>query len=306
MDKQTLAEAVQWERAGAAAALAIVARTWGSAPRPSGSLLAVREDGKFSGSVSGGCIEGDVITKALALIKTGQADFTEYGVSNNKAWEVGLACGGKISIYILPLSKNLAVIEKILSAPAAVLEINLETEALALVESKIQQVELTPQFLRLPFLPPLRLVIVGAAHIAAPLMRIAKLADYQIILIDPRPSFIDSQDFVRLDDVQIINDWPDKIIPELNLGARDAVVTLSHDPKIDDPALVAALQSDVFYIGALGSPKTHAARVKRLAAHPEVKNIHAPIGLNIGATGAAEIAVAILAQMTESLRKVKT
>ena len=259
MDKQTLAEAVQWEREGSPAAIAIVAQTWGSAPRPAGSLLAVREDGKFSGSVSGGCIEGDVITKALALIKTGHADLAEYGVSNDKAWEVGLACGGKISIYTLPLSKNLALMEKILSAPKAVLEISLETEKLTLVENETQQVELTPQFLRLPFLPPLRLIIIGAAHIAAPLMRIAQLASYQIILIDPRASFIDSQDFGRFkntqENIQIINDWPDKIIPELNLSARDAVVALSHDPKIDDSALIAALQSDAFYIGALGSQK---------------------------------------------------
>ena len=303
MDKKTLAEAVRWEREGSAAALAIVAQTWGSAPRPAGSLLAVREDGQFSGSVSGGCIEGDVITKAQEIIKTGKADLVEYGVSNNKAWEVGLACGGKISIYTLPVAKNLSVLKKILDQPASVLEINIQTENLKLTSDKTKRAELNAPHLRLPFLPPLRLVIIGAVHIAAALINMAKIADYEITLIDPRPSFIDSQDFASLDDIKIINDWPDKILPAMNLCARDAVVVLSHDPKIDDPALITAVQSDAFYVGALGSQKTHAARIARLKDHPNINRIHAPIGLNIGAQGAAEIALAILAQMTEDLRK---
>ncbi len=303
MDKKTLAEAIRWEHEGSAAALAIVAQTWGSAPRPAGSLLAVREDGQFSGSVSGGCIEGDVITKAQQIIKIGRADFVEYGVSNDKAWEVGLACGGKISIYTLPVAKNLAVLEKVLERPASVLEINIKTEGLKLAETNMRKAKLTETHLHLPFLPPLRLVIVGAVHIASALIPMAQLADYQITLIDPRPSFIDSQDFAKLDDVEITKEWPDKIMLAMELGARDAIVVLSHDPKIDDPALMTALQSDAFYIGALGSQKTHAARCERLADQPNIDNIHAPIGLDISAQGAAEIAIAILAQMTESLRK---
>ena len=153
------------------------------------------------------------------------------------------------------------------------------------------------------FNPRLRCIIVGAVHIAQPLARMASLTGYLVTVVDPRTAFASD---ARFPDVALSTDWPDEALQRLQPNRRTAVVTLTHDPKLDDPALAAALRSDAFYVGALGSKKTHAARLKRLAAmglgEAELQRIHGPIGLDIGAVSPAEIAVAILAQMTQVLR----
>ncbi|ABS64563.1 protein of unknown function DUF182 [Parvibaculum lavamentivorans DS-1] len=155
-----------------------------------------------------------------------------------------------------------------------------------------------------PFNPPLRLILVGAVHIAQPLARMGALAGYDVTVVDPRTSFASE---ARFPDMALVTDWPDEAMAALAPDARTAIVTLTHDPKLDDPALVAALRSPAFYIGALGSKKTHAARVARLTeagfTEEEIARIHGPVGLAIGAKSPAEIAISIMAQITETLRK---
>ncbi|PKQ03064.1 MAG: xanthine dehydrogenase [Alphaproteobacteria bacterium HGW-Alphaproteobacteria-12] len=154
-----------------------------------------------------------------------------------------------------------------------------------------------------PFNPPLRLILVGAVHIAQPLALIGSLAGYDVTVIDPRTSFASAE---RFPDVALVTDWPDEAMAALAPDARTAIVTLTHDPKLDDPALQAALRSPAFYIGSLGSKKTHAARVARLAeagfTENEIARIHGPVGLSIGAKSPAEIAISIMAEITETLR----
>lgn len=154
-----------------------------------------------------------------------------------------------------------------------------------------------------PFNPPLRLLLVGAVHIAQPLSRIGALSGYDVTVIDPRTSFASEE---RFPDMSLVTDWPDEAMNALAPDARTAIVTLTHDPKLDDPALQAALRSPAFYIGALGSKKTHAARVARLTeagfGENEIARIHGPVGLSIGAKSPAEIAISIMAEITETLR----
>ncbi|MFN4164827.1 MAG: XdhC family protein [Ferrovibrio sp.] len=180
-----------------------------------------------------------------------------------------------------------------------------EAARAALLEDKARTIETEqgPLFLNV-FNPPLRLILVGAVHIAQALVPMAQLAGYDLAVIDPRSAFGSSE---RFPGVTLSNDWPDEAMAQMKPDLRTAVVTLTHDPKIDDPALVSALKSDVFYIGALGSKKTHASRLERLTAAgfgPEdFARIHGPVGLSIGAKSPAEIAISILAQMTAALRQ---
>jgi len=325
-----LTAATSWMNSQRKVALATVTRTWGSAPRPAGSQMAVRDDGAFTGSVSGGCVEGSVIGEAQAALADGKARNLKFGVSNEDAWAVGLACGGTIEINVSPVlaplqRQSLAELKSARDAGRAVaLATNLATgeshvvypdgdaaDALTIAaraqarrdESGSVEIEGKNWFLTV-FNPPLDLAIIGAVHIAQPLARMAALADYAVRVIDPRTSFATNE---RFPGVTLSHEWPDEALAAAPLTARSAVVALTHDPKLDDPALSAALKSPAFYIGALGSRTTHAKRLERLKAQgftdPELSRIHGPIGLNIGARSPAEIAVAILGEMTGILRK---
>jgi xanthine dehydrogenase accessory factor len=319
--------ASEWLAAKRTFAIATVTRTWGSAPRPAGSQMAVREDGAFSGSVSGGCVEGAVIGEAQAALHDGKARNLSFGVSNEDAWAVGLACGGTIEINVTPVLEKpradtlSALLKARAKHRAAVLATNLESGetrllfpgetsafqdgvARALRNDQSMTVESggTKWFLTV-FNPPLDLAIIGAVHIAQPLARMAALADYTVRIIDPRTAFATQE---RFPEVKLSHEWPDEALKTSPLTSRSAVVALTHDPKLDDPALDAALRSSAFYIGALGSKSTHAKRLERLKAHgftpAELKRIRGPIGLDIGARSPAEISVAILAEMTAVLR----
>jgi xanthine dehydrogenase accessory factor len=337
-DEDVLDQALDWIDEGHRVALATVVQTWGSSPRPSGSPLAVRDDGLFVGSVSGGCVEGKVVEAAQAAIQDGGHRLLEFGVSNEEAWEVGLACGGTVRIYVEPVKSSDAapsgpmgreVLEAVRVARrdhrAIVLVTPLDGKtvrawspgeaplpddlrgaaerALATDAGSVVETGSGAVFVQ-ALNPPLKLVIVGAVHIAEPLSRLGVLLGYEVILIDPREAFARSE---RWPGVTVKNDWPDEVLGAMNLDARTAVVALTHDPKIDDPALVAALKSPAFYVGALGSGKTHASRLRRLGEQglsaQTLARIHGPIGLKIGARSPGEIAVSIAAQMTETLRR---
>jgi xanthine dehydrogenase accessory factor len=324
-----LNSASQWAKANHLVALATVTRTWGSAPRPAGSQMAVREDGAFTGSVSGGCVEGAVIGEAQAALKDGVVRNLSFGVSNEDAWAVGLACGGTIEINVTPVlqPRQKHTLSELLEARAqhraAVLATELSSGEERIVylgqsgsgaladaaiaaarsdQSATVEADGKKWFLTV-FNPPLDLAIIGAVHIAQPLARMALLADYAVRIIDPRTAFATSE---RFPDVALSNDWPDEALASKPLRERSAIVALTHDPKLDDPALDAALKSQAFYIGALGSRSTHAKRLERLKAHgftsEQLSRIRGPIGLDIGARSPAEIAIAILAEMTAVLR----
>ena len=327
---EPLTAATEWLQARRKVAMATVTRTWGSAPRPEGSQMAIRADGAFSGSVSGGCVEGAVISEAQSALIDGKVRNLKFGVTNEDAWAVGLACGGTIEVNVAPviasgqpeLFKQLkeardrqiaVVLATDLATGKSVLRFPGEPGGDALADaaraqarrdvSALVEIQGATRFLTV-FNPPLDLTIIGAVHIAQPLARIASLADYAVRVIDPRSAFATEE---RFPGVELSHEWPDEALASKPPGPRTAIVALTHDPKLDDPALSAALKSEAFYIGALGSRSTHAKRLERLKANgfsdAELGRIRGPIGLDIGARSPAEIAVAILAQMTAELRK---
>ncbi|MDO9487454.1 MAG: XdhC family protein [Sphingomonadaceae bacterium] len=290
-----------WLAEGHGAAIATVVETWGSAPRRVGSHLVVRDDGLFEGSVSGGCVEGDVIANALEVI--GERGFRrlDYGVADATAWEVGLACGGRIAILIQALDPDRfapSLLDRLIAARREGQPLALSTDG----EGRTREGETEGEFVN-RYAPPLRLAIVGAVHIAQALVPMARILGYDVTVIDPRGMFAAA---ARFDDVAIDARWPDEALAEWKPNAASAVVTLTHDPKLDDPALVAALASPAFYVGALGSRRTQAARLERLAAAgvpaDQLTRIHGPAGLDLGAAGPAEIALSVAAQMTAAWR----
>nr|WP_321253225.1 XdhC family protein [uncultured Ruegeria sp.] len=309
--------ALNWFRKGRGAALATVVDTWGSAPRRVGSRLVIGGDGRIEGSVSGGCVEGAVIVEAMEAIDEGEARLLEFGVSDEDAFAVGLACGGTIRVLVEPVGSVLTenMLTDLVAAraerEAVAYEVNIDTGHRALRRNAYHErlrmdrsgFEADGKTFVAVHNPPLRLIIVGAVHIAQALVPMARIAGYDPAIIDPREAFASS---ARFPGETILTEWPDEAVAQLGLDARTAVVLLTHDPKLDDPALQAALQADVFYIGALGSTRTHAKRVDRMTqagfTDAQIARIHGPIGLDIGAADPSEIAVAILAQMTAVLR----
>jgi xanthine dehydrogenase accessory factor len=326
-------QALAWIDAGGKAALATVVQTWGSAPRPVGAQLAISEEAEIAGSVSGGCVEGAVVAEALDALEDGRPRVLEFGVSNEEAFAVGLACGGTIRVLVEPIGvgdgPRVELIRDLCAARAArkpcAYVVELEAwnrllmdnaagtplgeevrRALTADKSGFATLEDGDWFIG-AHNPPLRLAVVGAVHIAQPLMAMAREAGYDATLIDPRDAFASE---ARFPGERLVRDWPDAALKAHGLDTRTAVVTLTHDPKLDDPAIMAALRSEIFYLGCLGSTRTHAKRVTRLSeagfTETEIARIHAPVGLDIGARSPAEIALSILSQITERLRRPDT
>lgn len=311
-------QALAWHKAGIGAALATVMETWGSAPRRAGAQLVVSGTGEMMGSVSGGCVEGAVVVEAMDALEDGQPRVLEYGISDGDAFAVGLACGGTIRILVEPVGAAMPVemLEALVAARAArqklayVVDLQDWTRRLdsqdfvARFASDRTGVEPDGQTFVTIHNPPLRLAIVGAVHIAQALAPMARIAGYDPIIIDPRGAFGSE---ARFPGERLINDWPDDALEEVGLDSRTALVLLTHDPKLDDPALHIALKSEAFYIGALGSTRTHGKRVERLTeagfSEADIARIKGPVGLDIGAASPAEIAVSILGQMVQTLRR---
>lgn len=316
--------ALDWHRSGKGAALATVVETWGSAPRQAGSQLAISGEGEIMGSVSGGCVEGAVVTEALAALADRKPRLLTFGVSDETAFAVGLACGGTIRVLVEPVGAGdqalpEAMLSDLVAARGAKRAVGMVTRpddwtralvpagADAAVDARLRSdrsgMEEDGRFIAVHN-PPLRLVIVGAVHIAQALIAIARTCGYDCTLVDPRSAFGSA---ARFPGETILEDWPDEALEALAPDARTAIVTLTHDPKLDDPAIRFALSSPVFYLGCLGSPKTHAKRVERLRAagftDAQLSRIHAPVGLAIGAKTPAEIAVSVMAQITQALRQ---
>lgn len=336
--REVLADIEQWLAEQQPVALATVVQTWGSAPRREGAKMAFTPAGQLSGSVSGGCVEGAVYEAGLEALENKQPQLLHFGVADETAWEVGLACGGEIRVFVEPLDSQVQALAQetaqaeqagaavtVISGPAALLGRKLivregevvygsilpavDEQAVALVEAQIRQgkpgrvtVEAAEEPAELfidVWMPAPQLVMVGAVHIAIALAQMATTLGYRTIVIDPRRAFGSEERFPHVD--RLIQGWPDKALAEVSLNPSTAVVMLTHDPKIDDVALKIVLDKPVFYIGALGSSRTHAKRRERLAAAglpaEKLERIHAPIGLDIGAQTPEEIAVAVLAEI---------
>jgi len=310
--------ALAWHRAGKGVALCTVVQTWGSAPRRVGAQLVVSDQAEMEGSVSGGCVEGAVVAEAIEAIERGEMRLLEYGISDGDAFAVGLACGGTIRVLVEPIGAQMPVdmLADLVAARAAreavAYVVNVETGARSLAKTGHTErfrldrsgFEDDAQTFVAVHNPPLRMVIVGAVHIAQALVPMAAVAGFDVSVIDPRAAFGAA---ARFPGTTLIEDWPDEALDTLGLDARTALVLLTHDPKLDDPALVKALNSDVFYIGALGSKRTHASRVTRLQEAgfnaEQIARVNGPVGLDIGAASPPEIAVSILAEVLQTLRR---
>ena len=281
-----------WDSEGRKMALATVVKTWGSSPRPVGSHLIIDADGHMEGSVSGGCVDGVVVTTAHDCIKSGTGELLKFEVATDQAWEVGLSCGGEVHILVEPLV-NIDEKTKFLldSAPNETKELKIETEV-------------GPgEYFTHVYKPALKMIVVGAVHISQGLLSMAKTLDIDVTLVDPRTAYASEE---RFPGIRFLTDWPDEALEKIGINSSTAIVTLSHDPKLDDPALEIAIRSKAFYIAALGSRKTQAQRRERLReggfSDAEIARIHGPAGLNIGGLEPAEIALSILAELIKVRR----
>lgn len=286
---------VEWR--GARLALATVVSTWGSAPRPRGSHMIVHEDGRFEGSISGGCVENDVLQRAAEVIGGRAGHVQSYGVADGDAWEAGLPCGGEIAVLVQPVGDAgfpSALFDRIEAESARGRALSLTTD----LDSGVTREGVGEGDFLNRYDPPRRLLIVGAVQIAQSLVPLAQAIGVTPVVIDPRGRFLTAE---RFPGVELDDRWPDEAIAARFPGESTAIVTLSHDIKIDDPALIAALRAPTGYIAALGSRRSHAARLERLAAlgfgTADLARIDGPAGLDIGAIGAAEIALSITAGM---------
>jgi xanthine dehydrogenase accessory factor len=337
--RDILSNVDRWLLEGKRIAIATVLQTWGSAPRRAGSKLAVASDGQFSGSVSGGCVENTVIEAALDSMNTGQAKLLHFGVADETAWEVGLACGGSIDIFVQPLnetffnllraaweSENQFVHVTIIRGPAEMLgrEFLVQGDGVVignhanstgiveparetLLQGKSRRASLneeTEVFLEL-ISPPPTLIAVGGVHITVALVSLAKTLGYETVVIDPRGAWGNEERFPNVD--QLIRAWPEKAFQQIKITSSTAIAMLTHDPKLDDPALKLALNSRAFYVGALGSKTTNAKRRERLLkeglTEAQLSCLHAPIGLDMHTDTPEEIALAIMAEIVDSYRK---
>jgi xanthine dehydrogenase accessory factor len=326
-----LEQAETWLSEGRRVAWATVSETWRSSPRPVGSQMVIDDQGRFAGSVSGGCVEGAVIQHAAEVLASGQPQTHSFGVSSERAWSVGLACGGKIEVNIAEAPRALVaslVAARARREPVAWLSDPKTGEHWLLEESAgawatSAELERSVRFARkkdesaivekdgrrlfLHVLPePLRLLVVGAVHLAQELGDLAERCGFELTVIDPRSAFATQDRFPR---AALRHDWPDEALEELKPDAQTAVVVLSHDAKIDEPALAAALKSQAFYVGALGSARTQESRRRRLLdqglSADELARIHGPIGIDIGALSTAEIALSIMAEIVRVRRGVR-
>ena len=288
-------KAIEWR--GAPMALATVIFTWGSAPRPRGSHMIIHQDGRFEGSISGGCVESDILQRAEEVIAGRPGHLACYGVADGDAWAVGLPCGGEIRVLVQKVGDEEfapTLFDNIIAASEAGRALTLSTD----LDSAITREGVIDGQFHNRYDPPRRLLIVGAVQIAQSLSALAQAIGVTPVVIDPRGRFLTEE---RFPGVELDDRWPDEAVAAYRPGESTAVVTLSHDIKIDDPALAAALQAPTGYVAALGSRKSHAARLERLQAmgfsSGDLSRIDGPAGLDIGAVGPAEIALSIAAGM---------
>ncbi len=302
-DLSVLKSAVDWLKAGHPVAIATVVQTWGSAPRPVGSWLAIRQDGQVAGSVSGGCVEDDLIRRVQTEILTRNIpEMVVYGVSQQEAARFGIPCGGTLRLLIEP-KPELAVLEMLLNAISSQ-HITLRSVDLLTGKSTLEDGDRNDLFfcnekvMRTTYGPRWRMVLIGAGQLSLYTADFALASDFEVIVIDPREEYAEG---IARNDVAFIKGMPDDVLLELGIDAHTAVIALTHDPKLDDMALMEALKSPAFYVGALGSKINTQKRKERLlefdVTKAQVDKLHGPVGLHIGALTPPEIAVSIMAEV---------
>jgi xanthine dehydrogenase accessory factor len=305
LDLRVLGDALAWRRAGHAVTLVTVVETWGSAPRPPGALLAVRGDGIVSGSVSGGCVEDDLIARVKAGERNATPSMIAYGVSKEEAARFGLPCGGTLRLVQEPL-RDTAWVEELLARTAKheliARKLTLASGEVSLAAaSRDQSMCFDGAELTTLFGPKWRLLVVGAGQLSQAVALMAQMLDFDVLVCDPREEYSNT---LAATGIRHVPGMPDDVVREMSPDAHTAIVALTHDPKLDDMALLEALRSDAFYVGALGSARNQDVRKKRLAEHfglteEELARLHGPVGLRIGAKTPAEIAVSILGEIVQ-------
>jgi len=316
LDLRVLADALQWRQSGHAVTLVTVVETWGSAPRPPGALLAVRDDGAVSGSVSGGCVEDDLIAQTKAAMQAGvepqslaQApvlpSMLAYGVSKGEATRFGLPCGGTLRLVresLLDTAWVQELVDRTARHELVARQLTLTTGAVCLLPAtRGQTMQFDGSQLITVFGPKWRLLLIGAGQLSQAVAQMALMLDFEVLVCEPRDEYVTT---LRMNGVTRAMGMPDDAVRALVPDAHTAIVALTHDPKLDDMALLEALGSDAFYVGALGSRRNQAARKQRLAEHFDVPaealaRLHGPVGLFLGAKTPAEIAVSIIAQIVQ-------
>ena len=335
--RDILIDIQHWQKEGESIALATEIHTWGSAPPRIGSHMAFTLSGKIAGSVSGGCVENTVIEAGMQVLKMNHPQLLHFGVADETAWGVGLACGGSIDVFVQPLdaqvfheikkvinneegAHHVTVIggaEELLGEQVLIQDnrivagslgngidsrvLNLSPEISMPQQLAMEEAQVFINVIR----PAPTLVIVGGVHIAIALASLAKTLGYQIILIDPRKAWGNETRFPHVD--SLIQLWVDEAFEQIKINPSTAIAVLTHDPKIDDPAIKLALNSSAFYVGALGSKNTNAKRRERLlsdgVSESQMDKVRAPIGLDIGAQNPEEIALAVMSQIVQTFRK---
>lgn len=329
--KELLPDIERWREAGRKVAIATVVNAYGSAPRGVGAKMAIADDGQFAGSVSGGCVENDVVEHALQVLAEGQPRLVPYGISDELAFNVGLACGGQIEVFIqpfgraFPTEKPVAFVYVIrgegIGSGLLAWEFGKHRGSLGRGEALDERVARDAiallrrgQSARLsyPDAPggPLEvfvdsypaqptLVIFGGVHIGVSLASLARAVGFRVIVVDARGMWASEARFPEVDEIHVSH--AEDYLAQQPLGSNAYVAVLSHDPKLDDPAIIGALRSPARFVGAIGSPRTQAARRERLRgaglSEEQIARLHGPVGLDIGAQTPEEIAVAILAQI---------
>ncbi len=328
----------QWVQSNETVAIATVVKTWGSSPRQAGAMLGLTATGQMVGSVSGGCVETAVVQAGQTVLAADQPQLLHYGIADEMAWDVGLACGGNVDIFVQPLTQlalptlqaaiakeeTIAIATLIASTDQAAIgqtciltnhdddQIAHEDAVSVLLHAHAQHglatktcayihIDADTQIFVNVIIPAPKLIAVGGVHITQALFGFAKPLGFRTVLIEPRQLFGSADRFTNAD--ELCNLWPDAALDSIVITPSTAIAVLSHDPKLDDPALIAALQSKAYYVGALGSRKTQASRRMRLLAagvdQAAIDRLHGPIGLNLGGRQPAEIALAIMAEIVQ-------
>jgi xanthine dehydrogenase accessory factor len=306
LDLRVLADALSWKTSGHDVTLVTVVETWGSAPRPAGAMLAVRDDGVVSGSVSGGCVEDDLIARIKAGEHSGdKPSMIAYGVTKDEAARFGLPCGGTLRLVQEPLWDTTwvsAILSRTANHELVARTLILCSGAIELrVASRGEAMQFDGLKLTTMFGPKWRLLLIGAGQLSQAVAHIAQMLDFEVLVCDPREEYAAT---LRIDSAIRVQGMPDDVVREMQADAHTAIVALTHDSKLDDMALMEALKSDAFYVGALGSKRNQATRKARLIEHFEMthadfEKLHGPVGLTLGAKTPAEIAVAIMAEIVQ-------
>jgi xanthine dehydrogenase accessory factor len=305
IDLQVMRQVAQWHADGHGVVMATITRTWGSAPRPPGSIVAIRDDGLITGSVSGGCIEDDLIDKARqGVLAEGRPRVVRYGIDADAAHRFGLPCGGLIELVLEPLAAHTqmpVLLERLQRGERVRRVLDLATGAVTLeTAGDTDELQLTDTTLITHLGPHWRLVIIGAGQMTQYLAEMSRALDYQVIVCDPREEYAD---LFAIDGVTLSREMPDDLLQALKIDGHTAVIALTHDPKLDDLALMEALTSPAFYVGAIGSRANQSKRRERLKEHfgmtdAQLDRLHGPVGLKNGARTPPEIAISILAELT--------